>query len=53
VARLLPLTYAVEALRAATGGGSWAAAWFDLLALLVFAAALFALSVRTLSRRLG
>ena len=29
VARFLPLTYAVEALRAALDGGAWGAAWVD------------------------
>jgi ABC-2 type transport system permease protein len=51
VARLLPLTYAVEVLRAALNGGSWGAAWMDLAALAGFAVVLFALAVRVLARR--
>jgi len=50
VARLLPLTYAVEALRAALNGGSWGAAWMDVAVLAGFAVVLFALAVRVLGR---
>lgn len=52
VARLLPLTYAVEALRAAYDGRSLSAALPDLLILLAYAAVLFALAVRVLAHRL-
>ncbi len=51
VARLLPLTYAVEALRAALNGRTLSTAMLDLGALLAFAAAFFGLAVRTLARR--
>jgi ABC-2 type transport system permease protein len=51
VARLLPLTYAVEALRAALDGHTSPATALDLGALLAFAAAFFGLAVRTLARR--
>jgi ABC-2 type transport system permease protein len=53
VARLLPLTYTVEALRAAFSGGTWAVALVDLAALAVFTVILFALAVRVLARRSG
>ncbi len=52
VARALPLTYAVEALRLAMTGGSLADAVLDLLALAAFAVVLFLLAVRVLARRL-
>ncbi len=52
VARALPLTYLVEALRAALAGGAPADATLDLLALAVFAVVLSALAVRVLARRL-
>ncbi len=51
VARLLPLTYAVEALRAALNGRTLSTAMLDLGALLAFAATFFGLAVRTLARR--
>ena len=51
VARLLPLTYAVEALRTALIGGGWAIAVLDLLVLTGFAVVLFALAVRVMARR--
>jgi len=51
IARVLPLTYAVEALRAALIGGGLADAALDLLALAGFAAVLFALAVRVLAQR--
>jgi ABC-2 type transport system permease protein len=50
-ARLFPLTYSVEALRAALSGGSWATAALDLGALTAFSAVLFLLAVHTLARR--
>ena len=52
VARLLPLTYAVEALRAALTGGTLSGAALDLLVLALFAAGLFGLATRALARRL-
>jgi ABC-2 type transport system permease protein len=52
VARALPLTYSVEALRAALSGGSPLQATLDLAALAAFAVVLFALAVRTLAQRL-
>lgn len=52
VARALPLTYSVEAIRRALDGATLASAALDLVALLAFAALLFALSVRILARRL-
>ncbi len=51
IARLLPLTYSVEALRSALNGGSWAAGWIDLVVLLGFAVLLFLLAVGVLARR--
>jgi ABC-type multidrug transport system permease subunit len=53
VARALPSTYAVEALRAAMGGGAQSSASLDLVALAGFTAVLFGLSVRVLARRVG
>jgi ABC-2 type transport system permease protein len=52
VARLLPLTYAVEALRTALAGARLAAGGLDLAVLAVFASVLFGLATRTLARRL-
>jgi ABC-2 type transport system permease protein len=52
LARFLPLTYSVEALRAALSGGSWATAVLDLGALAAFSAILFGLAVYTLARRI-
>lgn len=52
VARLLPLTYAVEATRTALGGGRLAAGALDLAVLALFAAAFFGLAARTLARSL-
>jgi ABC-2 type transport system permease protein len=52
VARMLPLTYSVEALRAALSGGSPVQAVLDLAALAAFAVVLFALAVRVLVQRL-
>lgn len=52
VARLLPLTYSVEALRIALSGGSWATAAIDLGALAAFSVVLFVLAVHTLARRI-
>jgi len=52
IARLFPLTYSVEALRAALSGGTWATAGLDLGALTGFSVVLFLLAVRTLARRI-
>jgi ABC-2 type transport system permease protein len=52
IARLLPLTYSVEALRAALQGGMWGNTLLDLAALAGFTIVLFALAVRVLSRRM-
>ena len=51
IARLLPLTYSVEALRTALSGGSWGSAMADLAVLAMFAVVLFALAVRVLAQR--
>jgi ABC-2 type transport system permease protein len=53
VARFLPLTYAVEALRAALNGEAFMAGAVDLAVLLAFTVVLFGLAVRVLARRLG
>jgi ABC-2 type transport system permease protein len=50
IARALPLTYAVEALRAALLGGGVTDAALDLLALAGFAIVLFVLAVRVMMR---
>ncbi len=52
IARLLPLTYSVEALRLAWLGGSWAMAVIDLGALAAFSLLFFVLAVITLRRRI-
>jgi ABC-2 type transport system permease protein len=52
LARLLPLTYSVEALRIALSGGSWVTAFIDLGALAVFSVVLFLLAVYTLARHI-
>jgi ABC-2 type transport system permease protein len=52
LARLLPLTYSVEALRIALSGGSWVTAFIDLGALVVFSGVLFLLAVYTLARHI-
>ena len=45
LARLIPVTYALEGMRAALlGGAGWGELWRSLLALLVFAAVLIPLS---------
>jgi ABC-2 type transport system permease protein len=51
IARVLPLTYAVEALRAALTGGAWTDAALDLVALAGFTIVLYTLSVQVLARR--
>jgi ABC-2 type transport system permease protein len=53
VARALPLTYAVEALRAAVGGDGLASGYLDLLVLVGFTAVLLGLAVRVLARRMA
>ena len=53
VARVLPLTYAVEAMRAAMGDGDVPRAALDLLVLAVFALGFFVLASRTLARRVA
>jgi len=50
LARLFPLTYAVEALRAALSGGSWTTAVLDVGALAIFSLLLYLLAVYTLAR---
>jgi ABC-2 type transport system permease protein len=52
VARAVPLTYSVEAFRAALSGGSALDAAVDLIVLMVFAVVLFVLAVRLLERHL-
>jgi ABC-2 type transport system permease protein len=52
VARLLPLTYAVEALEGAMTGGSWAAAGASLGVLVAFTALFFGLATWALTRSL-
>ena len=52
VARFLPLTYSVEALRVALSGGAWTTAAFDLGALAAFSLFFFILAVSTLARRI-
>jgi len=51
LARLFPLTYSVEALRAALSGGTWATVALDLGALAAFSLVLFLLAVFTLAQR--
>ncbi len=53
VARLLPLTYAVEVLRLALGGGSLPAGATDLLMLALYSVLLFGLAVYVLARRVA
>lgn len=53
VARALPLTYAVEALRAALDGHASPTTALDLAMLAAFTAVLFGLAVRTLARRVA
>jgi ABC-2 type transport system permease protein len=53
VARALPLTYAVEALRAAWGQVPTGRALPDLAVLVAFAAVFFLLAARTLARKVG
>ena len=53
IARCLPLTYAVEALRAALGQAPVSRAWLDLAVLAAFTAVLFVLAARTLAKKVG
>ncbi len=53
MARLLPLTYSVEALQAALSGEVFMAGVVDLAVLLGFTLVLFGLAVRVLAQRLG
>jgi ABC-2 type transport system permease protein len=53
IARCLPLTYAVEALRAALGPGPINRAWLDLAVLAGFTVVLFVLAARTLAKKVG
>jgi len=53
VAHALPMTYSVEALRAAMTGGSPTIAALDLAVLAGFTILLFGLAVRTLARRVA
>ncbi|MCD6291187.1 MAG: ABC transporter permease, partial [Anaerolineae bacterium] len=53
IARLLPLTYSVEAFRSALAGASFSSGALDLLVLTAFTVVLFALSVYILARRLS
>jgi ABC-2 type transport system permease protein len=53
IARALPLTYAVEALRAALGQAPAARALLDLAVLAGFAGVFFVLAARTLARKVG
>jgi ABC-2 type transport system permease protein len=52
IARCLPLTYSVEALRNAIEGTGWQMIWVDLGMLLVFSVVLYGLSVFTLTKRM-
>jgi ABC-2 type transport system permease protein len=53
LARLLPLTYSVEGLRVALGRGAAGVALVDIVVLAAITAALFALSLRVLRRRMA
>jgi len=53
IARLLPLTYSVEAFRSALAGASFADGALDLCVLSIFAIVLFVLAERFLERRLA
>jgi ABC-type multidrug transport system permease subunit len=53
VARLLPLTYAVEALHVAMMGGPLLRALLDLLVLAAFTLVFFGLALRRLARRVA
>ena len=53
IARIMPLTYAVEMLQVAIAGGEISLAMLDLLVLAVFTTVFFALAVRLLDRRIS
>ena len=53
IARLLPLTYSVEALRTALAGGSLLDGALDLIVLAIFTTVLFSLAVYVLARRMA
>jgi uncharacterized phage infection (PIP) family protein YhgE len=53
VARFLPLTYAVAALRAAMRGDGLTSVYLDLLVLVGFTITLLGLAVRVLARRMA
>jgi len=53
VARALPLTYAVEALRAGFGQAPPGRAWLDLAVLATFTIVFFVLAARTLAKKVG
>jgi ABC-2 type transport system permease protein len=53
VARAFPLTYAVEALRAALGHAPAGRAWLDLAVLAAFTALFFVLAARTLAKKVA
>jgi ABC-2 type transport system permease protein len=53
IARALPLTYAVEALRAALGQAPTSHALLDLAVLTAFTVVFFVLAARTLARKVG
>jgi ABC-2 type transport system permease protein len=52
IARFLPLTYSVEAIRAALEGAAWNIVWVDLGMLLLFSIGLYLASVVVFSRRM-
>ena len=51
VARCLPLTYSVEAIRTSIFGGAWVTAWIDLGMLLLFSVGFYWLSIVMLTNR--
>jgi len=51
IARCLPLTYCIEAIRTAMDGGLWKDAWLDLGMLVIFSSILFVSGVWILSKR--
>ena len=53
VARLLPLTYCIEAIDLALNGGSPARAWLDLGVMALFTAGMFVIATRALARRVA
>jgi ABC-2 type transport system permease protein len=53
IARMLPLTYAVEALQVAMTGGTISTLWLDLLVLTLFTVIFFSIAVRILAKRIA